>query len=79
MTIDQARQLKTGQYVYSKTARDCNKKTPMRYKVGKIKLWVTRPTEFRISLSRGLYEHYQITQADIVAWDDLTLTVSEAL
>jgi hypothetical protein len=40
--------------------------TPMRYRVnGRPKLWKTRPTDFKIPVKRGMYEHGYITHENI--------------
>lgn len=51
--------------------------TPQRWKVTSIKTWKTRPTEFVLGVSRGLYQHDRVT--DTNGWaEDLFLTESEA-
>jgi hypothetical protein len=58
MTIDQAKQLSTGQTIYHVTKRDTT--GPMKAKVTSVKTWKTRPTEIEIRYKRGLYEYGKI-------------------
>jgi hypothetical protein len=36
---------------------------------GKVKLWKTRPTEFKIPVKYGLYEYFYITQDNAHEWE----------
>ena len=43
--------------------------SPMRARVnGAIKLWKTRPLEFRLPIARGLYEHGYLDEANAESW-----------
>ena len=52
--------------------------TPQCWRVTSIKLWKTRPAEFVLGMSRGLYRHDRIT--DTNGWaKDFYLTEHEAV
>lgn len=44
-------------------------KTPVRARLnGKLKLWVTRPNEFRQPMKHGMYTYFCITQVNCEEW-----------
>lgn len=63
LTIDQAKLLKKGDVIYQTVGIDGNKlDKPIRWKVSStIKLWKTRPDDFRIGLKHGLYNFGELT------------------
>lgn len=45
-------------------------KTPVRCRaMGRCKTWVTRPTEFKLPVKYGLYQHFYITPANADQWN----------
>ena len=64
MTLNQARQLKAGDYVHHviKTNRDGS---PMRARVTSIKTWKTRPEEIRVRTKHGLYDYAEFNELEL--------------
>ena len=57
ITIEQAKNLRHGQTLYHVEHRN-SRNEPQRWRVsGQIKLWKTRPDEFRVPIKHGLYDH----------------------
>lgn len=57
MTLEQAKTLTYGQHVHHVSVTNADG-TPQRFKVtGKVKTWKTRPSEVRVPIKRGMYEH----------------------
>jgi len=68
ITIEEAKKLKVGDYLYHETLKD-SKGFPVRVKVmGTVKTWVRKPTEFRIPVKYGLYQHGVVTHEHAAAW-----------
>ena len=60
MTIKEAKAIKSGSYVYHKTAKNKSGGT-IRAKVnGQPKVWKTRPDSIRIPCKYGLYDCFQL-------------------
>jgi len=65
MTLEQAKSLKPGDIIYYLWHKNRDGSFA-RFKVnGKIKVWKTRPEDFRIPLKRGLYEYWALTPNNI--------------
>ena len=64
MTLQEAKNLKQGQYVYHKTKKNANG-APMRAVVLSIKTWKTRPNEIIVSVKRGLRDFAKFNQDEI--------------
>ena len=57
ITIEQAKQLKHGDILYHVTQRNADG-SAQRWRVnGAVKLWKTRPDEFKVPLKYGLYQY----------------------
>jgi len=56
MNLAEAKHLRTGQYIYSKTKRNSDG-TAMRARVTSVKTWKTRPLEVEVHYKRGMYEY----------------------
>lgn len=68
VTIQQAKQLKYRDEIYHKDLKDSQGHS-VRAKVnGKIQLWKTRPTEFRLPMKHGLRDTFQLTQDNADQW-----------
>ena len=68
ITITQAKKLGYKDEIYHTTLRD-SKGHSVRARVnGKIQLWKTRPTEFRLPMKHGLYDTFQLTQDNADQW-----------
>jgi len=64
MTIDQAKALRSGDYVHHVTKKNSDG-TPMRAKVLSIKTWKTRPTEIIVSVKHGLYDFAKFSELEL--------------
>ena len=65
ITLDQAKQLKTGQTVYHTINKNADQ-TPQRWKVnGKVKTWKRNPEKVQIPVKHGLYSFDYITENDL--------------
>ena len=59
------KELVVGDILYHRWATNADG-TPERWVVnGKVKLWKTRPDDFKIPVKRGLYEYSYITEAEV--------------
>jgi hypothetical protein len=75
ITIEQAAALEYGDLLHHRELRNADG-TPLRARVnGKIQLWKTRPTHFRLPIKSGLYLYADITQSVAHKW---SLTAEEA-
>ena len=71
MTIEIARSLKAGDYVYHVEKKNSDG-TPMRAKVTSVKKWIRNPERLEVHVKRGLKEYavfnedsiYQIAKGD---------------
>jgi len=60
ITLEQAKALKPGNYVYCKNSKTGK---PMKYKVnGKPQVWKRSPDRVRVPLKHGLYVYDQLTE-----------------
>ena len=65
ITLEQAKQLKTGQIVYHTINKNADQ-TPQRWKVnGKVKTWKRNPEKVQIPVKHGLYSYDYITENDL--------------
>lgn len=68
VTLAQAKQLGYRDELYHKDLKD-SRGHSVRAKVnGKIQLWKTRPTEFRLPMKHGMYDTFQLTQDNADQW-----------
>jgi len=76
ITLAQVISLKHGDILHHRELRNADG-TPLRARVnGKVKLWKTRPTHFRLPVKCGLYHYADIDHAVAHKW---SLTAAEAL
>ena len=65
ITIEEARKLSVGDYIYHTTKTYSDGKTHCHCRVnGAVKFWKTRPHEYRIPYKYGMYEFGYITPSD---------------
>lgn len=63
ITLEQAKNLKPGDYVYCKNLKTGK---PMKYKVNGIpQTWKRSPDRVRVPLKHGLYVYDQLTEQDL--------------
>jgi len=68
MTLEQARALKKGTWIYHKTLLTKSKvKTPYRAKVTSVLMWKTRPNDVKIGLKAGLYDYFTAGSGSVYA------------
>lgn len=76
ITAQQVAALTVGTTLHHATQRNADG-TPLRARVnGKVQLWKTRPTDFRIPIKSGLYAYGNITPSVAHAWH---LSAADAL
>lgn len=64
-----AQSLKHGDILEHKFLLNADK-TPKRCRInGKCQVWKTKPEEFRLPVKHGLYDCFQITQANADNWE----------
>jgi len=62
ITLEQAKQLKYGDYLYANCLFNADEKTPRKYKInGKPKTWKRDPDRIKVPLKWGLYEYGELT------------------
>lgn len=64
MNIEQAKQLKAGDYIHTPD-RFNSDGTPMRARVTSVKTWKTRPDHVRIRAKHGLYDYAEFDQDEL--------------
>lgn len=67
LTLDAAKNLKAGQWIYSTTSLDSRGK-PHRVKITSVKTWVTRPDQVRVRAKFGLYKHIEFNETHLDGW-----------
>ena len=68
MTKTQCENLALGTILHHKTLKNADK-TPLRARVnGKIKLWKTRPNEFRLPMKHGLRNCFYLNEHNYHDW-----------
>jgi hypothetical protein len=68
ITLAQVKKLDYRDEIYHVTLRD-SKGHSLRARVnGKIHLWKTRPTEFRLPMKHGLYDTFDLTHDNAHEW-----------
>lgn len=69
ITYDQAVKLSPGEIIHHITQKNSDK-TPLRARVtGQIKIWKTRPGEFRLPVKYGLYTSFYINDTNANNWE----------
>lgn len=68
MTVQTARNLKSGTMVYHVTKKNADG-SPMRAKVTSVKAWKTRPDMVELHVKHGMYDYAVFTENDL---DQLT-------
>jgi len=69
MTLDEAKNLKLGQVIYSRLWTNADG-SPQRWRVnGKVKTWVRSPERVKVPLKRGLYEFSYLTETYLENFD----------
>ena len=61
ITVAQAKALRHGQTVWLNDAWDANGEPSHARVSGKVQLWKTRPSDFKVPVKRGLYDSGYIT------------------
>jgi hypothetical protein len=61
MTVSEAKALKARDVLHHVRERNADG-TPKRFRVTSVKTWKTRPDQIEVRVSRGMYEHYVLTQ-----------------
>lgn len=64
ITVSQAKKLRHGQTVYLKDHWDSSGEASRARVSGKVQLWKTRPSDFKVPVKRGLYDSGYITPAN---------------
>jgi hypothetical protein len=64
MTIEQAKQLKSGDMVHHVSKLNADK-TPMRAKVTSVKTWKTRQNQIEVHVKRGMYEYAVFNEREL--------------
>ena len=64
MQLSEAKHLRVGQLIYSKTRYNSDG-TAMKAKVTSVKTWKTRPAEVEVRYKRGMYEYGTINQNEL--------------
>jgi hypothetical protein len=67
LTLDAAKNLKAGQWIYSTISTD-SKGNPHRVKVTSVKTWKTRPNEVLIGAKFGLRRYLKISEEQLDGW-----------
>ena len=68
MTRTDAQGLRPGSILHHLTLRNADA-SPLRARVtGRIKLWITRPDEFRLPVKHGLRDSFYITERNAHEW-----------
>jgi hypothetical protein len=68
VTLAQVKKLGYRDELYHKDLKD-SKGHSVRARVnGKIQLWKTRPTEFRLPMKHGMYDTFQLTELNVDQW-----------
>jgi len=68
VTLKQVKKLGYRDELYHKDLKDSQGHS-MRARVnGKIQLWKTRPTEFRLPMKHGMYDTFQLTHLNADQW-----------
>lgn len=68
VSIQDAKNLRSGQTLHHKTLHNADG-TPMRAKVsGTVKTWKTRPTEVKVPIKHGMYNHGYLTEKNASEW-----------
>lgn len=67
LTLDAAKSLKAGQWIYSTTSHNA-KGEAHRVKITSVKTWKTRPNEVLIGAKFGLYRYLKISQNELDGW-----------
>jgi hypothetical protein len=68
VTLAQVKKLGYSDELYHKDLKD-SKGHSVRARVnGKIQLWKTRPTEFRLPMKHGMYDTFQLTELNADQW-----------
>ncbi len=68
VTLAQVKELHHGQVLYHKDLRNADK-TSLRARVsGQLKLWKTRPGEFKLPMKHGMYTSFYLTEANAHEW-----------
>ena len=66
ITLEQAKALQFGDYVFSTEDKNADGKTFRAYKVnGKVQTWKRSPERVRVPVKRGLYQFDYITERDL--------------
>lgn len=68
MTIDQAKQLKSGDWIYSTVSFD-RKGNPHRAKVTSVKTWKRSPNRIEVRWKHGLYLYGTANQYNLSEWE----------
>jgi len=65
LTLERAKKLTVGTTLYHITAKNADK-TPARFKlIGRPKVWKTRPEKVELSLRRGLYQFFRVSEDEL--------------
>jgi hypothetical protein len=68
ITIAQAKKLSYRNQIYSTTLRDSTGHSVRARVNGKVQLWKTRPTEFKVPMKHGLRDGFYLTQDNANQW-----------
>lgn len=81
ITIEQAKQLTYGDYIYSNRFTNASNEHPIRWRVnGKVKRWKRDPDRLQIPVKHGLYDHAYLCHGKIsnrVYVDSITLELED--
>ncbi len=68
LTVESAKTLKSGAKLYNVKYRNADG-SPMRIRVnGAVKIWKTRPNDFRIPFKYGMYDYGYVTPENMASW-----------
>ena len=66
ITLEQAKALQFGDYIYSNQFTNADNKTPRRWRInGQIKLWKRDSNRIQIPVKYGLYNHGYICYGEV--------------